>query len=359
MKKISIYSNLKSNIKYLSFGVPKVLKELNIIEKETESIENTILRNTAIDSLYSVREDCLCYSFFETFPYVNKDSCARFISSLLVLTAYLKELCSRKDLFGTECTVFLYNSFLDSLVTVRQPSNYYTKCPYKNDGGYLLFLVKRCREALRDLPYIGVVKPSIEEYAYKYFSFHVNIFTSNLNVTDSIMAWGESKNDKTGLLTCMEYSAACSNLSLIMALFATGFDPYAGIDTVKDLNYLYFPCVNSLYSLLDSYIDLQPENENKSIRINFCSRYTNQKICESRIIFLYRVIFESLSIMANSSYHKTFIKLFISRFLTDYKAYMGINNITTRNILLSIKKREKSLNNFYKVVKTIGAVSAG
>lgn len=355
MSNLSFYSN----IKYLYYGVPKVLKELNNIEKEIENIDNTVLRNTAIDSLYSVREDCLCYSYFETFPYVNKGSCAIFISSILALTAYLRELCSRKDIYGTESAVFLYNSFLDSLILIRQPGSYYTKCPYKNDSGYLKFLVERCRDALREMPYLDVVRGSLEESAYKYFSFYTNTFTSNLNIIDSIMSWADSKNDKSGLLTCMEYAAACSNLSLIMALYTAGFDPNIDFENVKDLNYLYFPSVNCLFSLLDSYINLQLENANNSIKINFCSRYANQKICENRIIFLYKMIFESLKIIPNSKYHKTFIKLFISRFLTDYKAYMGINNITTRNILFSIKRRERSLNKFYRVVKTIGAVAAG
>lgn len=355
----TLLMKIRTNVKYMSYGLPNALKELSLIEKEIGKIENTILRNTAIDSLYSAREDCMCYSVFETFPNVEKKSCSKLISSLVALTSYLKALCSRKELIGSGCAEALYSSFLDALNNDRIQSNYYTKCPYKNDGGYLVFLVSRCREAIKQLPFPGNVKDYIKEYADRYFSFYTKAYSSKNNIYDSIMSWAEPFYNKHGLITCMEYSAACSNLSLLFALYTAGFDPELNNETVCGIIHFYFPWVNSLYSLMDSYICLQSENEDDTVKINFCQRYINQKVCENRLNYFYKIVMDNLNMVNNSNYHYCFIDLFISRFLTDNGAYIGINNITSKNLLKSFKQISKPSNNFYRFVKAVGSVALG
>jgi len=348
-----------TNLKYISHGLPKILKELNIIEKEIEKIENTILRNTAIDSLYAAREDCICYSVFETFPSVDKKNCSKFISSIVVLSAYLKALCSRKELMGNESSIYLYTAFLDSIIIDKQPSNYYLKCPYKNDSGYLTFLVNRCRESLIELPFRNLVKVKMEDFALKFFSFYTNTYSSRTDIFDSIISWAEPKNNKTWLITCMEYSAACSNLSLLLALYTAGFNAATDDEIVKDIIYFYFPWVNSLYALMESYIYLQYLNESDNTNMNFCKRYANQKVCENRILYFYKMVNDNLQMMNNSNYHFCFIELFTSRFLYDHGAYIGINNITSRNLLQSFKHIGIPSNNFYRFIKVVGAMAAG
>lgn len=355
----TLLRKIRTNVKYMSYGLPNALRELSLIEKEIGKIENTILRNTAIDSLYSAREDCICYSVFETFPNVDKKNCSKFISSLVALTSYLNSLCSRKELLGSGCAEALYGSFLDAVTNTETQSNYYTKCPYKNDGGYLAFLVNRCRDSVNQLPFPGLVKDEIKEYGEKYCSFFTNTFSSKNDIYGSAMSWAEPSYNKYGLITCMEYSAGCSNLSLIFALFTEGFNKDSNSEIVSNIVNFYFPWVNSLYALMDSYICLQSNYEIDTIKINFCKRYINQKVCENRLHYFYKMVIENLDIVSNSNYHYCFIDLFISRFLTDNGAYVGINNITSRNLLKSFKQISKPSNNFYRFVKAVGSVALG
>jgi len=355
----TLFKKVRTNIKYMSYGLPNALKELSLIEKEIGKVDNTILRNTAIDSLYSAREDCICYSVFETFPNVDKKNCSKFINSLVVLTSYIKTLCSRKELLGSECSQTLFYAFLDALIDDRLQSNYYAKCPYKNDGGYLAFLVNRCRNAMVQLPFPDLIKEQIKSYALKSYSLYTNVFSSKNDVYDSIMSWAEPVYNKNGLITCMEYSSACSNLSLIFALYTAGFDKNVNNESVNDIKHFYFPWVNSLYSLMESYISLQYISEDDSVKINYCKRYINQKVCENRLQYFYKMVMDNLHIVNNSNYHYLFIDLFISRFLTDNGAYIGINNITSRNLLKSFRQISKPSNNFYRLIKAVGAVALG
>jgi len=324
---------LKLIYKFVWYILPEIKKQLGAWAIKSSMIENDILREQA---MLAVRRKKFYYhggSIYAIYPGVDMKRAVSFIVSFQTICDYLDMLCNRSDVKNEQVFRQLYLAILDAVDKYRGINNYYYYYPYKDDGRFLSSLVEKCTDQTIGIPSYNLVIEPVKKYIQLYSDLQTYKHLDNSIKEEIIKTWAEYYTGRYPDISWWEFSAAAGSILGIFALFAASFNPSLAIQEVKAIEQAYFPWICGLHILLDHYIDSQEYAYVGSL--NFTRYYKNLKQCEEKIGYFARRSLESCLNLCFPEFHITVVKGLLAMYLSDPKARIGLNNLASRNILLS------------------------
>ncbi|HHW47788.1 MAG TPA: tetraprenyl-beta-curcumene synthase family protein [Clostridiaceae bacterium] len=345
---------LKLIYKFVRYIFPEVERQLRAWTLKCMEAEDDVLREQALSSIRHKKFHAQGGSIYALYPGVDMKRAASFIVSFQTISDYLDNLCDRTHVKSEPAFRQLHLAMLDAVDKLRGINNYYYYYPYKKDGSYLSSLVETCQEQISGLSSYNLVIEPIKKYVHLYSDLQAYKHLDSNIREECLKTWAEYYAGRYPDISWWEFSAAAGSTLGIFALFAASFNPGLTVQEVKAIEQAYFPWICGLHILLDYYIDSQEDLQTGDL--NFTQYYKNLKQCEERIGFFVKRSFESCSGLSFPEFHKTIIRGLLAMYLSDPKAHMGLNNITSRNILLSNGRGTVMYHKLCKALRVAGAL---
>lgn len=340
--------------KLVRYIFPEVGNQLKYWSTICDAIEDRFLRIQALSSIknkkFHVQGGCI----YALYPGTNIKQATKFIVSLQTISDYLDNLCDRAEKKDESAFRQLHLAMIDSVDPFSIVNNYYHYYPYKNDNNYLGSLVETCKAQIRSLPSYYLVYDSINKFVELYSDMQTYKHLEDGVRENSLKNWAEYYSSLYPEITCWEFSAAAGSTLGIFVLFAAAFSQDLTLKEVKMIEASYFPWICGLHILLDYYIDAQEDIQMGDL--NFTNYYHSLKQCEERIEFFLKRSLESCSKLPYPEFHITIIKGLLSMYLSDPKAYIGMNKLASKNILSINKSGVVLYHKLCKILRVAGAL---
>jgi tetraprenyl-beta-curcumene synthase len=311
---------LASMARFLAVVVPRASRVLRALEDDARSIPDRALREQALasisDKAYHVAGGCILATF------LKGDAARRYIAIVAPLETiydYLDNLCDR--LPGVPATAYptLHEALLDALDDRRPLGAYYREGPHRDDGGYLLRLVKRVRSGIAGLPNYCAVRDdlvTIGEYYAELQTFkHARPGAREAVCT----AWYERNRDRFPGLYWWEFAAACGSSLPVFALLYLASQPQLAPDAVGRTIAAYFPNISALHILLDYFIDQAEDREHREL--NFVACYASSAEAVSRVRRLVATTAARVRTLKDGEWHGFVLRAMCLFYLTHPKVF--------------------------------------
>ena len=296
-----------------------------------ERSEDELLGNQAISSINLKKFHSQGGSAFALYPGADVSGTVRFIVSFQTISDYLDNLCDRSGIQDEKAFRQLHLSMLDAVDPQRAICDYYLYYPYKDDNNYLRQLVEECRLQISTLPGYSHVADRIKQYVRLYSDLQSLKHLPQNTREKKLLKWAEKYIGKYPAISPWEFSAACGSTLGIFAMFAAAHRHDLSPGEVKQMDSVYFPWICGLHILLDYYIDAYEDMQTGDL--NFTYFYKNLKFCEERLSYFLKESLRRCLDLRYPDFHITILKGLLAMYLSDPKASLGLNRLTSRNIL--------------------------
>ncbi|GAE90092.1 DUF2600 family protein [Acetivibrio straminisolvens] len=279
---------------------------------------------------------------------VNLDNALDFIVSFQAIDCYLNLLCSnikKKDelLFSR-----LYLSLRDAVDPKRKISVGYLNCLSNEDITTITKLIEKCRNQVVMLSSYNLVITQLKKFIQIYSDFMAYSHLNKELRDKKIEEWVNRYHDENTGISKGEMLAASASPLLIFVLFACAHDPDLTKEEIDNICAAYFPWICGLHALLRHFVNVNEAMQNYSI--NLTTYYKNLKMCEERIIFFIEKALESCNSLKYPKFHSTIVKTMVALYLTEPKAYHGMNKLASTNIM---KKSGSAARFYYNLCKLL------
>lgn len=322
---------MKLILKYIFRVFPQVSRRLDYWAHICNKSENETLRNLALSSIKHKKFHAQGGSVFALYPHAELKKTVRFIVALQTISDYLDNLCDRAGVKKESAFRQLHLSMLDAVDPDRALRDYYKFYPYQSDNGYLKKLVEECRLQVRDLPSYDLVVHNIKKYIQLYSDLQTYKHLDEREREGYLKTWADYYLRKFPEVSWWEFSAASGSTLGVFVMLASAFNPSLTQEEVKALDCAYFPWICGLHILLDYYIDALEDMQMGDL--NFTYYYDNLKHCENRLSFFVEQSLKVCNTLSYPKFHTTVVKGLLAMYLSDPKAFLGLNKLATKNIL--------------------------
>lgn len=345
---------LKLVYKFVRYIFPEVGSQLKGWMAKCNEADDETLKNQAISSITHKKFHAQGGSIYALYPGVDIKAVIKFIVSFQTISDYLDNLCDRTDIKNESAFRQLHLAMLDAIDPYRGINNYYLYYPYKNDGNYLRSLVDVCRTQVRSLPSYPLVIEPIKKYIQLYSDLqaykHLDVEIREKN----LITWADYYKSRYPEISCWEFSAAAGSTLGIFMLLAAAFNEELSLQEVKSIEAAYFPWICGLHILLDYYIDAKEDIQMGDL--NFTQYYENLKECEERIGFFIERSLQCCSTLRFPEFHKTVVRGLLAMYLSDPRAFSGMNRLASKNILSVNRPGTTLYHKLCKMLRVAGAL---
>ncbi|MCG0275465.1 MAG: tetraprenyl-beta-curcumene synthase family protein [Thermosediminibacteraceae bacterium] len=343
MLKESLYRFFLLN-KFVNAIFPLVETELKKLIRLAERIPDPMLKNQALESIRKKKFHCQGGSVYALYPGVPLRDMVHFIVSYQTISDYLDNLCDRAGVMNEEAFRQLHLAMTDALLPGTSYNDYYMYYPYKDDGGYLLFLVDECKNFISTLPSYAIIREKVLFLARLYSDLQVYKHLAP-EVRECRMAgWYKNYLDYFPEINGWEFAAAAGSTLGIFMLVAAATDPdLDGLEAWK-VFHSYFPWICGLHILLDYYIDLNEDKVNGDL--NFVSYYASEIQCLERLKLFYKNSLEEATKLKYPLFHSTVVNGLMAMYLSDPKALSNGRSLITEQLLDHCGNYTKLMHSF-------------
>lgn len=312
------------------FGVfPIIQSELRRLRKRARRIPDPVLRALALGA-HKDKWACLeGAAAFATFvARRQRASVARLLIDLQALLDYADTLMEQPSIAPAANARQLHNAFLMALQLDLPDLDYYQHHSRKEDGGYLLGLVERCRASIRALPSYSVVADVVGGHARRMIFYQSEVNLATTRDYPAFVRWAGGQ-PAGAMLRWWEIGAACGSSLAVFALIAAASDPDLTRGEVDAIDALYWPWAESLHILLDSLIDRDEDRETD--QNNLLDHYSSQEEMTERLKLLARETTERARGVA--PHHRLLLAGMVALYLSDDQAWTAFARPATEQIL--------------------------
>ncbi|MGI6065507.1 MAG: tetraprenyl-beta-curcumene synthase family protein [Bacillota bacterium] len=312
------WNQVKTIYSFVKDIFPLVDKELDYWREQAAIIPDQVLRTQALASIKTKRFHCQGGSVFALFPGVKRELLVRFIVAFQTISDYLDNLCDRAGCQDEKAFRQLHRAITEALSPDSVMSDYYAYYPYRDDGGYLKFLVQECRKVIGILPSYRFVQQETGQLGLLYSELQsLKHIPKNMR-EEKIAQWTAPYLKVYKNISLWEFAAATGSTLAIFMLCTGAFDPALTKEQVDEIIKAYFPYVCGLHILLDYFIDQEEDYQEGDL--NFVFYYRDHEERQARLTFFLE---ESLSRVAKlpfSYFHVAVIEGLLALYLSDQKA---------------------------------------
>lgn len=314
--------------------LPKVRKYLELWKQEAEQIPDLELRQQALLSIKSKTFHCEGGSIYGLLAKENIEPTIRFIVAYQTISDYLDNLCDRSTSLDPEDFRSLHQACSDALKPNAECVDYYQFHPEKNDGGYLIKLVKTCQNILINLPSYAIIAPCLHELADYYCDLQVHKHVKIQERIPRLKAWFEKHRYQIPEMKWYEFSACTGSTLGIFCLIAYGWDRNLSKELAIKVKNSYFPWVQGLHILLDYFID--QEEDRIGGDLNFCTYYNSQQEIIERFVYFLKKADQAVSQLPDRHFHRMINRALLGVYLADKKVNEQIDVRKTAKQILRL-----------------------
>jgi tetraprenyl-beta-curcumene synthase len=241
--------------RYLVDILPRATRELADLRARARLIPDASLRAAALDALASRGNMEGAALFAVLAPHARRAETVRALVAFQAVYGYLDSLAEQPSADPITNGRRLHEALLDALEPGGSHADYYAHHPQRDDGGYLDWLVERCRSALRTLPSQGKVAPAAWAAAARIVTFQSLNLTRAQGDDDELERWARMQTPPGSGLQWWQTAGAGGSSLAVHALIATAANPDASNSDVAAIEAAYLPWICALHSMLDSLVD--------------------------------------------------------------------------------------------------------
>ena len=306
--------------RFLGKIVPHASRELAAIRLRAAQIPDPGLREQALASIdhkaYHVQGGCILATFL---PQPAARRYVAIIAPLETIYDYLDNLCDRLPGVEEQAYGTLHEALLDALDDRRPLSDYYRAGPFRDDGGYLAWLVDSVRRGIALLPHHDAVRAQLVDVAQFYAELQTYKHAMAERREDVCRAWYERNRERFPGMYWWEFAAACgSSLPVFALLFLASHETLDPHEVARTLD-AYFPNVSAVHILLDYFIDQAEDREHREL--NFVACYATSAEAVERVRRLVATTSTRLRTLADSDWHEFLLQAMCLFYLTHPKVF--------------------------------------
>ncbi len=277
-----------------------------------------------------------------------------FIVAFQTISDYLDNLCDRAGCLDASAFKQLHFAYTDALDPDRGEHDYYGLYPYRNDGGYLQALVRRCRQTLRLLPSYSMVQDEALGLARLYSELQTYKHAPQELREGMLRNWHAAYAAAYAELDWWEFAAATGSTLGIFALCSAAAAPGLSASAARRLGACYFPWICGLHILLDYFID-QAEDVAAG-DLNFVSYYSDSCRRQERLLLFLRRSLDCAAALPDPFFHVTVVQGLPAFYLSDPKVEaQRLQEAAT--VLLSAGGREtRSMYRACRLLRRFGTI---
>jgi tetraprenyl-beta-curcumene synthase len=308
---------------------PVVQREIHRLKRTAGRIPDLSLRALALDAQdrkWASLEGAAAFAVFT--PRLGRYDLARLLVDLQGVFDYADTLMEQPSHAPASNARRLHDACIAALQSDAPHPDYYEFHARRDDGGYLVWLVERCRAVVGSLPSYGLVAETVTRHACRvvFYQSRVNLATTG---DHPVLAQWASKQTAGSQLRWWELGAACGSSLAIFAHLAAAADPGLTRSEVEAIEALYWPWAEALHILLDSLID-QAEDHATDQR-NLIDYYASQDEVVERLDLLAREMVNRTA--AVPPHHRLILAAMVALYLSDEQAWIPSARPATERIL--------------------------
>jgi tetraprenyl-beta-curcumene synthase len=308
---------------------PVVQHEIRQLKRSARGIPDPSLRTLALDAQdrkWASLEGAAAFAVFT--PRLGRYHLARLLVDLQGIFDYADTLMEQPSHAPASNARRLHDACIAALQSEAPHADYYAYHACRDDGGYLVSLVERCRAIVGSLPSYGLVAETVTRHACRvvFYQSRVNLATDS---DHPLLAQWASKQPTGSHLKWWELGAACGSSLAIFAHLAAAADPSLTRSEVEAIEALYWPWAEALHIMLDSLID-QAEDHATNQR-NLIDYYDSQDEVVERLGLLAGEMVRRAE--AVPPHHRLILAAMVALYLSDEQAWIPSARPATERIL--------------------------
>jgi tetraprenyl-beta-curcumene synthase len=237
---------------------PQARREIRRCRLRASEIPDDTLRAHAMYKLTRERLNPEAAAFFAVLaPRRHRRGLVRLMVDFQIAYDYLDAINEQPDTASVRNGLQLHRALSDAVCVQHVCADYYLHHPQKDDGGYLLELVARCRAVIRELPSAARIAPVLVEAAIRCGEGQTRNHAVLVEGEQQLIDWTAACRHSEGYLW-WELAAAGISCLALHALFAAAAAETT-LEQAQRVDVAYFPSVCAISALLDSLVD-QPHD---------------------------------------------------------------------------------------------------
>ncbi len=239
--------------------LPRVREGLRRWEIAAGEIPDPLLREAALSALRKKGANAEATAVFAILaPRARRPGMVRAMTALQVAIDYLDTLGEQplEDPLASGLT--LHRALVAAVSPGSSPSDWYSRNPRGEDGGYLTALVGTCARELAALPASQAVQPAAQRAALRCGEGQSHTHAAGAERSQLLEDWALKQPCPAGY-TWWELAAGASSSVAIHALIAAAADPRTNAEEAELIDAAYFPPIGALTVLLDDLVDLEQD----------------------------------------------------------------------------------------------------
>lgn len=301
----------------LSWGLAAVRREAEIWQRHAELIPDRPIQADALHSLRRKRGHSIGAALFSTLPRRRNEDLLRALATFQAMFDFLDNLNESHTAEANGLN--LHRALTDVFEPGGRSRDYYAQHPWKDDAGYLRFLVETCRRAFQKLPSYELARPLlIQEAMRTQRVLPLNHLADPAQRDRALRSWAEEEFSGECEWNWFELSAAASGQLSLLGLLALAGEPdidERGIVAAYDF---YWPLLPLIGTMLDSFVD-QPEDRESGEHL-YVTHYSSSDQTVSRITELIDRAAGGVLALPNGHRHAVVMSCMIVFFLSKDSA---------------------------------------
>jgi tetraprenyl-beta-curcumene synthase len=235
---------------------PRVCREVEHWRRQAAEIPDPVLRRLALENLRSERLNLDGAAAFAAFvPGGRRSAVVRAQVAFQAAYDYVDTLAEQPSDDPVRNGDRLHRALRAALDPGAPRIDYYEHHRYREDGGYLVNLIERCRRALHELPsYAAVAAPAIGAAA-RIVSYQSLNLAESRGGHGALERWARARTPPGSDLRWWETAASAGSSLGVFVLIAAAAERAVRAQDASAIAAAYFPWIGSLHTLLDSLID--------------------------------------------------------------------------------------------------------
>jgi len=251
-----------ATIRELLGGLHAVSKELKRWQRSAQAIPHPVIRADALDVFARKRTHIHGAALFWTLPDRRNYNLLRLLVAYEIIWDLLDNLSESAARAGQTDGRTLHLAISEAIDPCGPISDYYSRHPWRNDGGYLRRLVEACRQGCTTLPSYPLVCELALTEAHRAQVLALNHDPNASHRDHELKRWVCEQYPDEHRASWWELSGATSAPLTIHALLALAAQPTCTKNELDRTYAAYFPWVSATTTMLDSYVDQIEDVEN-------------------------------------------------------------------------------------------------
>jgi tetraprenyl-beta-curcumene synthase len=246
-------------LRELLWGLRAVSRELEPWQRRARAIPDAPIRVEALSALARKRTHADGAALFWILPRRRKQHLLRLLVDYQIAWDFLDNISERGALVGEADSRNLYGALIDALDVGGRMGDYYCLHRWRDDGGYLVALVRACRAGCELLPAYEEVRPVLRRETTRALVLGINHDPDPEGRDTTLRGWAEREYANNAQASWFELTGAASASLTVHAILALAADAPCEWDEVEGTYSAYFPWISALGTMLDSYVDREED----------------------------------------------------------------------------------------------------